>query len=124
MHAAGRLFLSRTRPIAKPAADGTFGLQLFALDRLGAHQVESWVVLWYGPEAQAFWQQHQAQLVPGAVIHVQTERMRAHQVARCVPEIHAVASRIELEQHVKGCDAPTTTFPTHPATSAATTAHA
>ena len=24
MHAAGRLFLSRTRPIAKPAADGTF----------------------------------------------------------------------------------------------------
>lgn len=97
MYAAGRLFLSRTRPVAKNAADGTFGLQLFALDRLGSHQVESWVVLWYGPEALAFWQQHQAQLVPGAVIHVETERMRAHQVRGCVPEIHAAASHIALE---------------------------
>ena len=97
MQATGRLFLSRTRPIARPAADGTFGLQLFAVDRIGAHQVESWVVAWYGPEAEAFWRNHQALLVPGAVIHVDAQRMRAHQVRSCVPEIHAVADRIRVE---------------------------
>ena len=98
MQAAGRLFLSRTRPIAQPAADGTFGLQLYALDRMATHQVESWVVAWYGPEAHAFWQHAQAQLVPGAVVQVQVQRMRAHQLRGCVPEIHAVASHIELER--------------------------
>jgi hypothetical protein len=98
MQATGRLFLSRTRPCARPAADGTFGLQLYAVDRLGAHQVESWVVCWYGPEALAFWQRHQAQLVPGAVIHLTAQRMRAHQVRGAVPEIHATAAHIELEE--------------------------
>lgn len=98
MQATGRLFLSRTRPMAKVAADGTFGLQLYAVDRIGPHQVESWVVCWYGPEALAFWQQHQAQ------------RMRAHQVRGCVPEIHAVAAHIGLETR-KG-DEPT--LPTNP----------
>lgn len=97
MHATGRLFLNRTRPIAKPAADGSFGLQLFAVDRLGAHQVEAWVVAWYGPDALAFWQDAQPRLVPGAVIHVDADRIRAHQVRGCVPEIHALASRITLE---------------------------
>ena len=96
MQATGRLFLSRTRPIAKPSGDGTFGLQLFALDRIGPHQVESWVVLWYGPEAEAFWLEHQARLIPGAGIEVDAQRMRAHQVRSCVPEIHATASRIAL----------------------------
>ena len=110
MQATGRLFLSRTRPMAKVAADGTFGLQLYAVDRIGPHQVESWVVCWYGPEALAFWQQHQAQLVAGAVIHVQAQRMRAHQVRGCVPEIHAVAAHIGLETR-KG-DEPT--LPTNP----------
>lgn len=97
MRATGRLFLSRTRPVGKHATDGTFGLQIYALDRLGAHQTESWVVCWYGPEAQTFWQQHQAALVPGAVIQIETSSMRAHRVRSCVPEIHANASHIELE---------------------------
>lgn len=96
MQATGKLFLSRTRPVAKTTADGTFGLQLFAVDRIAEHQVEGWVVMWYGPEAKAFWLQAQAQLVPGAVIHVKTQRMRAHQTGRCVPEIHATASSVEL----------------------------
>lgn len=100
MRATGQLFLSRTRPVAKDAADGTFGLQLFAVDRIAEHQVEGWVVMWHGPEAKAFWQQCQTKLVPGTVIHVQTQRMRAHQTGRCVPEIHATASTVELvERH-------------------------
>lgn len=111
MQATGRLFLSRTRPMARPAADGTFGLQLYAVDRIGPHQVESWVVCWYGPEAFAFWQQHQAQLGPGAVIHVTAQRMRAHQVRGCVPEIHAIADLVEMEANRKG-DEPT--LPTNP----------
>jgi hypothetical protein len=96
MQATGRLFLQRTRPCAKRAADGTFGLQLYAVDRIGTHQTEAWVVLWYGPDAEAFWLEHQAALIPGAGIELETQRIRAHQVRGCVPEIHATASRVAL----------------------------
>lgn len=98
MNATGRLFLSRTRPTARTAADGTFGLQIYAVDRIGIHQTESWVVCWYGPEASAFWQHHQAQLAPGAAVHVETHHIRAHQMRGRVPEIHATATRIKLAQ--------------------------
>lgn len=123
MQATGRLFLSRTRPMAKVAADGTFGLQLYAVDRIGPHQVESWVVCWYGPEALTFWQQHQPSLVAGAVIHVQAQRMRAHQVRGCVPEIHAVAAHIELEASHKDGHPTTPTKPLAQAQHAAAAAH-
>lgn len=113
MHATGRLFLSRTRPTARTAADGTFGLQLYAVDRIATHQTESWVVCWYGPEASAFWQQHQAQLVPGAAIHVDTHHFRAHQMRGCVPEIHARAARVRLEANPSGNHTPQPTR--HPA---------
>lgn len=96
MHATGLLFLSRTKPQARRAADGTFGLLLYALDRIGPHQVESWVVLWHGEEAEAFWSQHQGQLVPGTAIEVTSDRIRAHQVRGCVPEIHATATCVRI----------------------------
>lgn len=96
MQATGQLFLTRTRPVAKTATDGCFVLKIFAVDRIAEHQVESWVVMWSGHKAKTFWEQTEDQLVPGAVIHVQTQRMRAHQTGRCVPEIHATATGIEL----------------------------
>lgn len=96
MKASGTLFLGRTRPGVQRATDGTFALQLHALDRIGTHQVEPWVVIWSGAEAQAFWQAHQHQLLPGAALRVEVLRMRSHVVGRALPEIHAVASDVQL----------------------------
>ena len=65
MQHTGLLFLSKTRPLAGMASDGAFQLQLFALDRIGTHQVEPWRLLWAGPEAQRFYPQH-GRAGPGA----------------------------------------------------------
>ncbi len=72
----GLLFLSATKPDARTDADG-FALTLRALDVLGARAKEPYVLTWRGPEAQAFWQQHQADLQPGAVIDVALTHVRA-----------------------------------------------
>jgi len=96
MHAQGLLFLSRTAPQAQRAADNSFCLQLYAFDRIGAHQVESWVVIWRGQKAELFWAEHQHSLQPGAALRVEAQRMRAHVVGRAMPEIHAIASAVEL----------------------------
>lgn len=96
MQAQGLLFLSRTPPQAQHAADGSFCLQLYAFDRINQHQRESWVVIWRGHPAQAFWQQHRPGLKPGAALRVEAQRMRAHVVGRAMPEIHAIANTVEL----------------------------
>jgi len=96
MQAQGLLFLSRTAPQAQRAADGCFCLQLYAVDRIGPHQVESWVVIWRGPEAERFWAAQRHSLTPGAALRVSTERLRAHVVGRAMPEIHATASAVEV----------------------------
>lgn len=96
MRATGLLFLSKTRPSSQTATDGTFALQLYAVDRIGTHQVEPWVVLWSGARAEAFWAAHQGDLRPGCAIRVDALRMRAHTQHRAVPEIHAVAASVEL----------------------------
>jgi len=96
MQATGTVYLSKTRPSVQNAADGTFALQLFALDRIATHQTEPWVLLWTGPEAWAFWSSHRHNLVPGAGLRVSVERMRSHVVGRALPEIHAVVSDIQL----------------------------
>lgn len=96
MEATGLLFLSKTRPSQQRAADGTFAMQLYAVDRIGTHQVEPWVVLWSGAPAEAFWSAHHEQLRPGCALRVRAERMRAHTMGRAVPEIHAVAAAVEL----------------------------
>lgn len=96
MQAQGTLFLSRCRPIAQRAADGGFALQLRAVDRIGPHQVEPWAVLYSGDTAARFWEQHAAELIPGAAIRVEVLRMRSHVVGRALPEIHAVADSVTL----------------------------
>jgi hypothetical protein len=81
MRATGTLFLSRTRPGVQRAADGTFALQLYAVDRIGAHQVEPWVVLWAGEEADAFWAAHRGHLVPGAALSVEVQLIQPQRAA-------------------------------------------
>lgn len=96
MRASGLLFLSRTRPQANTSNSGEFVLQLHAYDRIAQHQVESWVVLWSGPQAQAFWEQHRHHLIPGSAVEVTADRLRSHVVRGCAPEIHARATGMQL----------------------------
>jgi len=77
MHATGTMFLSRTRPETE-TAEGVFALTLLLFDRMGSRGVEAYRVQWTGPQAQDFWNTHQADLVPGVVLHVELERLRAH----------------------------------------------
>lgn len=88
MRATGTLFLARQRPQVDAAADGTFQLQLLAMDRQGPHQVEPWRLVWTGAEAAAFWRNHQAAMTPGAVLHVEAERLRAHSTPPRAAELH------------------------------------
>lgn len=76
MQATGILFIGNTRPLASTAADGTFQLTLLAMDRIAPHKVEPWRITWAGPQAQAFWEQHQAALQSGQPISVQAHGIR------------------------------------------------
>lgn len=98
MRHTGMLFLSRQRPQASPAGCGTFQLQLQAFDRIGPHQTEAWRIVWTGIAAKRFWEEHQAALLPGAVLRVELEAARTHAL-HCRPpsaEIHARVVSMEL----------------------------
>jgi hypothetical protein len=96
MQATGMLFLQRSRPLATRSASNEFQLQLFAIDRIGVHQTEAWVLHWTGPEAEAFWNAEKNRLVPGAAIQVQADRPRSHVTRGCAPDIHARITSIEV----------------------------
>lgn len=87
------------KPRTNVAADGTFQLTLPLRDRQGTHQVWPWLVLWSGPEAQAWWQAHGAHLQPGASVRVQLSHLRPHgtngRYGEC-PEIHARVESLQL----------------------------
>lgn len=95
MIAAGTLFLSKTRPLATTAADGSYALTLLAFDRAGAHQVEPWRITYSGQPARAFLQAHERDLQPGQPLDVELERVRVFSTPRG-PEMHASVTRIAL----------------------------
>lgn len=64
------LYLSKTTPSGKVAADGTFVLHLHAYDRQGGGYVGSWRLIWAGREAETFWDVHRGHLHPGTPIEV------------------------------------------------------
>lgn len=93
MRHTGQLFLSRQRPLAAPARCGTFQLQLLAYDRIGPHQTEPWRIVWTGIAAKRFWQKHEADLNPGAVLNVTLEAARTH-------TLHTRPPTAEVQAHV------------------------
>lgn len=99
----GMMFLSRTKPEAGPAANGDFQLQLLLFDRLGPGVVEPWRVAWAGPDADHFWQQHRADLQPGAVLQVTLERARIHLMLcsppRCEIQARVVTAKLVPKPH-------------------------
>lgn len=82
MIARGRLFLSKTAPLATVAADGTFVLTMLAFDRIGAHQVEPWRITYSGLDAQHWWKCHQADLIAGTPLYVELDRIRTFSTPR------------------------------------------
>lgn len=96
MQHTGLLFLGKTRPQVGAASNGTFQLQLLAFDRIAAHQVEPWRLLWTGPAAQHFYETHGAD-GPGAgtALRVHCSNARAYQGGRAGTEIVA---------HIVACD--------------------
>lgn len=97
MRATGTLFLSKAQPLPTTAMDGMFSLTLLAYDRQGPHQVEPWRVVYSGPHAFEFWQQHKHLLKPGVPIAVHAERLRcAAQAMPRAPEFQVRATSITL----------------------------
>lgn len=108
MRHTGMLFLSRTHPLAGPARCGTFQLQLLAYDRIGPHQTEPWRIVWTGIAAKRFWDEHQTDLLPGAVLLVELEAARLHALHSKPPtaEVHARVVSMQLKRST--CAAPIT----------------
>lgn len=116
MHHTGTLFMGRQRPTVDKDSDGAFRLELVLVDNQGRHPrsgkeiKEGYRVQWAGPEAQAFWEAHKADLTPGAPLHVELERLRAHpgpQTFPPLPELRGHVLRLQpLPRRASG--APTT----------------
>ena len=70
--------LSKTRPHAQRAADGTFAVVLLVMDRQGPHQVEPWRVTYSGEAAHAWWQAEGSSLQPGDTLRLALTHMRIH----------------------------------------------
>ncbi|MDH1700312.1 hypothetical protein [Comamonas terrigena] len=97
MRHIGQLFLSRQRPQAALARCGTFQLQLLAYDRIGPHQTEPWRIVWTGIAAKRFWQLHEADLNPGAVLNVTREAARTHTLYTRPPTAEVQARVVSME---------------------------
>lgn len=97
MRHTGMLFLSRHRPQAGCAKCGAFQVQLQVYDRLDKHQTETWCITWTGPAAHRFWQQHEHNLKPGAVLQVELEHARLHTIFSRPPQAIVHARVIQME---------------------------
>ena len=65
---SGIWHMSKTRPQAQRAADGTFTVVLLVMDRQGPRQVEPWRVTYSGEAAHAWWQAEGSSLQPGDIV--------------------------------------------------------
>ena len=97
MQASGLLFLGKTKPLAKKAADGQFAVTLLAIDKIAPLQAEAWQLIYTGQAAQEFWVKHGQSLKAGQPLQITAKRLRTHTTGRFgSPEIHAQAEHIEL----------------------------
>lgn len=91
------LYLSaKTKPLVRVADDGIFMLQLLAYNPIRAGVRDAWRVLWAGPAAQAWWQAHGADLVPGSELLVDVDLVRPFDARGRASgaEIHAAISAL------------------------------
>jgi len=89
------LFQAREKPLATRTSTGTYQLQLLAMEPLETGLREAWRLHWTGPQAQAWYEAHRADLQPGQPLAVHVTRLRALAGPRG-PEIHARVLSLEL----------------------------
>lgn len=70
-----QLYLSKTRPLASTARDGTFCVQLLAYSHPSNTATTPWRIAYFGDAALGFWCHHGADLVPGAVLQVELTQL-------------------------------------------------
>lgn len=117
MQHTGTLFMSKQRPIVGAEPGGAFRLDLVLVDNMGRNphngrdEKEAYRVRWIGPEAQAFWAAHKADLTPGTPLHAELERLRVYpgpQTFPPLPELRGYVVRLQpLPRRTSGT--PTTT---------------
>lgn len=105
MHHTGTLYMSKQRPTTGTEANGEFRLELVLVDNLGRNphtqrdEKEAYRVRWAGPQAQAFWAAHGANLAAGTPLRVELTRLRAQPGPNArppIPELCARANHIEM----------------------------
>lgn len=74
--ASGTWYMSRTKPLATFAADGTFALTLLVFDRIDSHIVEPWRITWSGEDALGWWCDNEGELPPGQPIYANLKHIR------------------------------------------------
>lgn len=94
---------SKTKPQARVADDGVFVLNLLTYAPIHGRIRDAWRLLFAGPQAQAWWQAHGADLVPGAELLVDVDLVRPFDASGRASgaEIHAAISNIVVT-HVPG----------------------
>lgn len=94
MNANGIMYLGKAKPEVDTDAAGAFRLRLLVVDNLGTNKKEPWRVAWTGPQAQAFWQAHQGDLQPGAVLRCQLEHIRVFPGTNSYPPLPELRARV------------------------------
>lgn len=97
MRTTGTLFMGNTKPEVGRDDSGQFRLVLRLIDNMGRDGMEAYQVRWLGPEAEAFWNDQRANLVPGAIVDVELSHLRAH-VGATRPPIPELRGRVVRAQ--------------------------
>ncbi len=94
---SGQIAVCRQRPSVTHAADGTFQLTLYGLERLDAHTSEAWVLNWAGDDAAAWWLFHGQDVASGRMLAVQAHRLRSFNDGKYgSARIHARVLQLQL----------------------------
>lgn len=98
MQHTGTLYLAKRKPETGRAEDGSFTLTLSLIDNLGDGRKEKYRARWSGPDAQSFWDQHQHDLQPGAILRAELSHVRIHS-GTTFPPMPELRARIVTLQH-------------------------
>ena len=96
MTGAGTLTLGSQPPFGCYASDGTFVLTLLAHERISMGTKTAWRLVWCGPQAAQFWQDHQNTLKPDTRLQVEAHKVWAFDSKHTGMELHAQVLEMRL----------------------------
>ena len=93
--------------LATIATDGTFILTLLVHDAISIAMQTAWRLTWCGQEAADFYRAHAPALTPGALVHVEAERLWGFGNGRQMgTELHATVTRLTMPPRIYAKSAP------------------